>query len=172
MAGGGTGGHLFPAMAIGEGIQKKVEADVHYVGSSFGIEAEKFPGLGIDFTLLPIRGLQRNISFLSIGKNALLPGRIIQSIIKTRKLFDSLKPDLIVGTGGYASAVPMYLARKQSIPYFIQEQNSFPGITTRYFSDDAEVIFTAYPEVDIYFKKKTSFCLEIQSGKELRWGIA
>jgi len=172
LTGGGTGGHLFPAMAIGKEIKNQTGANTYYIGSTFGIESTIFPHKGFNYTLLPIRGLQRNFSMSSIGKNILLPGRLIRSIRETKKVFQSVQPNFVVGTGGYASALPLYVARQQSIPYFIQEQNSYPGITTRHFAKDAEMVFIAFPEVESHFKKKTSFWQEIQSEVELIVGIA
>lgn len=172
IAGGGTGGHLFPALAIGEELNSRENIAVHYVGSTFGIEAEKLPQLDLKHTLLPIRGLQRSISMRSLGRNALLPGRIISSKIKTRTLFNKLQPDAVIGTGGYASALPLYTAVKNEIPIFIQEQNSFPGLTTRHFAEKAEAVFTAFKEVDDLIKKKTVCRSATQFAGTLLTGIA
>jgi UDP-N-acetylglucosamine--N-acetylmuramyl-(pentapeptide) pyrophosphoryl-undecaprenol N-acetylglucosamine transferase len=92
--------------------------------------------------------------------------------MKTHKLFSDLKPNAVIGTGGYASALPLYTAAKKKIPFFIQEQNSYPGITTRHFAERAETVFTAFHEVDGFIKKKTVFSLATQSGKTLLMGIA
>ena len=113
IAGGGTGGHLYPALAIGAELKKRTDAHIHYVGSTFGIEAEKLPAMNVEHTLLPIRGLQRSISLQSLGRNALLPVRFLSSKIKTHKLFSDLKPNAVIGTGGYASALPLYTAAKK-----------------------------------------------------------
>jgi UDP-N-acetylglucosamine--N-acetylmuramyl-(pentapeptide) pyrophosphoryl-undecaprenol N-acetylglucosamine transferase len=83
-----------------------------------------------------------------------------------------LKPDAVIGTGGYGSALPLYIASKSEIPFFIQEQNSYPGITTRHFAENAKTIFTAFPGVDIYLKKKTVFWQATQFGETLLMGIA
>ncbi len=172
IAGGGTGGHLYPALAIGAELQKRSDARVHYVGSTYGIEADKLPKMNVDFTLLPIRGLQRSLSFQSLGRNMLLPGRLLTSKMKTNKLFSDLKPNAVIGTGGYASALPLHTAAKKGIPYFIQEQNSYPGITTRHFAEHAEIVFTAFPEVDGLIKKKTVSWQATLSGRTLRMGNA
>ncbi|MCS5651828.1 MAG: glycosyltransferase, partial [Candidatus Marinimicrobia bacterium] len=140
IAGGGTGGHLFPAIAIGEEIQhREPEANIHFVGSTFGLEAKVFPIKDVWHTLLPIRGLQRGFNFISIGRNILLPGRVIHSLIKLRTLFREFSPRIVIGTGGYASALPLYVAihKKEPVPIVLQEQNSFPGMTTRWFAEKA-----------------------------------
>ena len=136
IAGGGTGGHLFPALAIGEEINRRdPNAKIHYVGSTFGLEAKVFPIKDVWHTLLPIRGFQREISILGFSRNLLLPFRIIRSLVKTSKLLNEFIPQVVIGTGGYASALPLYVASKKqkSFPIILQEQNSFPGITTRLF---------------------------------------
>jgi UDP-N-acetylglucosamine--N-acetylmuramyl-(pentapeptide) pyrophosphoryl-undecaprenol N-acetylglucosamine transferase len=172
IAGGGTGGHLYPALAIGSELQKRSDANVHYVGSTFGIEADKLPNLNVDHTLLPIRGLQRSFSLQSLGRNALLPSRILASKMKTNKLFDDLEPSAVIGTGGYASALPLHTAVKKGIPVFLQEQNSYPGITTRHFAESAEIVFTAFPEIDGLIKKKTVSWPATRSGRTLLMGNA
>ncbi len=172
LAGGGTGGHLFPALAIGEELNDRTGADIHFVGSKYGIEAEKLPAKNLQHTLLSIRGLQRELSVSSLGKNLLLPGRLLMSKMKTNSLIDDLQPDAVIGTGGYASALPLYIARQKNIPYFIQEQNSYPGITTRYFAEKAETVFTAFEEVEKHIKKKTLFQQETRFEKTLPMEIA
>lgn len=147
IAGGGTGGHLFPAIAIGEELKERIpNATIHFIGSDFGLEAKVFPVKGLLHTLLPIRGLQRGFSFSSFTKNFMLPFRIISSLIKLKKLFKDFSPELIIGTGGYASALPLFMAtmKKNKIPILLQEQNSFPGITTRWFASKATIICCAF----------------------------
>ncbi len=147
IAGGGTGGHLFPAIAIGEEIKDRFpKAEIHFIGSDFGLEAKVFPVKDLLHTLLPIRGLQRGFSFGSILRNLILPYRILKSLLKVSILFKEFKPTLVIGTGGYASALPLLMAtlQKKSIPIVLQEQNSFPGITTRWFSEKANLICTAF----------------------------
>jgi len=172
IAGGGTGGHLFPALAIGDELRSRGDHSIHYVGSYFGIEAKKLPQLDVEHTLLPIRGLQRSISLRSFGRNLLLPGRLISSKMKTRSIFNSFQPDAVIGTGGYASALPLHTAKKNGIPHYIQEQNSFPGMTTRHFAENAEIVFTAFNEVEDHLKKKTVFKPETPFVGTLLMGIA
>ena len=147
IAGGGTGGHLFPAIAIGEEIKERIpNAQIHFVGSNFGLEAKVYPVKDLLHTLLPIRGLQRNLSIDSFLKNLLLPFRLINSLFKLRILFKDFSPQLVIGTGGYASAIPLLMATrlKPSIPIVLQEQNSYPGLTTRWFAKKANLICTAF----------------------------
>ena len=151
IAGGGTGGHLFPAIAIGEELKERIpQAQIHFIGSVFGLEAKVFPVKDLLHTLLPIRGLQRGFSFDSLIKNLILPFRIISSLLKIRTLFKDFKPELVIGTGGYASALPLLMStiQKTSIPIILQEQNSFPGITTRWFANKASLICVAFKIYD------------------------
>ncbi len=165
IAGGGTGGHLYPALAIGQKLAECTGTNIHYVGSRFGIEADKIPMMNLNHTLLPIRGLQRGFSCTALGRNMLLPGRLLKSQLQMKKLFSKLHTKAVIGTGGYGAALPLYTARQQKIPYFIQEQNSIPGITTNHFAADAEIVFTAYNAVQSHLKKKTVSWSAIQSGK-------
>jgi UDP-N-acetylglucosamine--N-acetylmuramyl-(pentapeptide) pyrophosphoryl-undecaprenol N-acetylglucosamine transferase len=147
IAGGGTGGHLFPAIAIGEEIKERIpDAEIHFIGSTFGLESKVFPVKDLIHTLLPIRGLQRSINIRNILKNLFLPFRIIRCLIKVSSIYKDFKPRLVIGTGGYASAVPLFVAVTQNpkIPIILQEQNSFPGLTTRWFAKKANLIFSAF----------------------------
>ena len=147
IAGGGTGGHLFPAIAIGEEIKERIpNAQIHFVGSNFGLEAKVYPVKDLLHTLLPIRGLQRSISIDSFLKNLLLPFRLIRSLLKLRILFKEFSPQLVIGTGGYASAIPLLMATRQNptVPIVLQEQNSYPGLTTKWFAKKASLICTAF----------------------------
>jgi len=169
IAGGGTGGHLFPALAIGDEIHRRnPNARIHYVGSSFGLEARVFPVKDVWHTLLPIRGYQRGFNLDSIGKNLLLPSRIIRSMFKLKKLMKNFMPNVVVGTGGYASALPLYMATKEDepLPIVLQEQNSFPGVTTRWFANKANAICVAFNEANDHIEKNT-----ILTGNPVRLGI-
>ena len=170
ISGGGTGGHLFPALAIGEEINSRdPNAEIHYIGSKFGLEAKVFPIKAVRHTLLPIRGFHRGFSFQGICRNAILPLRIIRSLIKLRYVFNDFDPEIIVGTGGYASALPLYIASKNSdsIPMILQEQNSFPGITTRLFAKKAQKICIAFKQS----KEKIENSNMIITGNPVRKGI-
>lgn len=169
ISGGGTGGHLFPALAIGAEIQsRKPEGLIHYVGSVFGLEANLFPEKNIDYSLLPIRGLQRGWSPAAWGKNSLLPFRLLLSWKKMKDIFRKINPAVVIGTGGYASALPLYIAQKQNIPTIIQEQNSYPGITTRRFAEKAEKVCIAFKETEAFIPGSNS----ILTGNPVRKEIA
>ena len=155
ISGGGTGGHLFPALAIGDEIKRRYpDANIHYIGSKFGIEKDVLPVKNVNHYLLPIRGLQRTINLEGIGKNLMLPGRLMASISKMKSLFRSINPDLVIGTGGYACALPLREAIRKKVPTLIQEQNSYPGVTTRWFADKANTVCIAFEEAQSYLKKK------------------
>ena len=169
IAGGGTGGHLFPALAIGEEITNRdPNIKIHYVGSNFGLESKVFPVKDVWHTLLPIRGYQRGINLESIGKNILLPLRIIKSIKKLKNLFNYFYPDIIIGTGGYASALPLFLGTKsyKDVSIILQEQNSYPGITTRWFSKRAEIVCVGFQSTKKHLNTNT-----VLTGNPVRRGI-
>ena len=170
ITGGGTGGHLFPALAIGEEINiRDPKAQIHYVGSSFGLEAKVFPIKDVWHTLLPIRGLQRGLNFQGICRNTILPFRIIRSLLKVKYLFNDFQPEIIIGTGGYASALPLFMATKkfEMVPVILQEQNSFPGITTRLFANKAKRVCVAFDQLDKNIKKDNI----VVTGNPVRKGI-
>ena len=170
IAGGGTGGHLFPALAIGEEIHhREPGAKIHYVGSNFGLEAKVFPVKDVWHTLLPIRGFQRGISLQSLGRNSLLPVRIMRSMLQIRSLMNEFLPQVVVGTGGYASALPLYMASKKNnpLPIILQEQNSYPGITTRWFADKAKTICVAFNDANTHLEFDT-----VLTGNPVRQGIS
>jgi len=155
IAGGGTGGHLYPALAIGaEIINRKPNTNVHYVGSKFGLEARVLPERGLSHTLLPISGLQRSISPRSMGRNLMLVSRLPLSLLKVRSLCRSMNPDVIVGTGGYASALPIKVGIGWKIPTVIQEQNSYPGLTTRLFAEPATAVYAGTSDTSAYLDTK------------------
>ncbi len=170
IAGGGTGGHLFPALAIGEEIlSRDSNIKIHYVGSLFGLESKVFPIKDVWHTLLPIRGIQRDLSLKSFLRNALLPLRILRSFYKTNNLINDFSPDIVIGTGGYASALPLLVAStyKKNIPIILQEQNSFPGITTKWFAKRAAKICVAFK----YTSSKLSGNI-VYTGNPIRKGLS
>ena len=169
ITGGGTGGHLFPALAIGEEIKKRNEnAKIHYIGSIFGLESKVYPVKDVIHTLIPIRGIQRNLNFANIKKNFFLPFNIIRSILKIKSLINNFSPQIIIGTGGYASAISIFISSKiLPTPLIIlQEQNSFPGLTNRIFSKKAKFTCIAFSDAEKFLKSKT-----ILTGNPIRDGI-
>ncbi len=145
IAGGGTGGHFFPAIAIGNALKEK-DVEILYMGSSFGIEANVLSKLNENHVLLDIRGIQRSFNISSIVKNMLFPFRFILSFVKSISTIISFKPHVVIGTGGYASGLPLIAAILLNKKTILQEQNSFPGITTRRLSHRVNKVFTAYPD--------------------------
>jgi len=148
ISGGGTGGHIFPAIAIGNAIKARYpEADILFIGAEGRMEMEKVPAAGYKIEALPIAGLQRSLS----PKNLLLPFKIMRSQCKVKKILRSFRPDIVVGVGGYASAPTLRMAAKMGYPTLLQEQNSFPGLTNKMLAKNAKCICVAYEGLDKYF---------------------
>ncbi|NAW52292.1 undecaprenyldiphospho-muramoylpentapeptide beta-N-acetylglucosaminyltransferase [Elizabethkingia argentiflava] len=150
LSGGGTGGHIFPAISIAEEIQKRYpKAEFLFIGALSKMEMEKIPQAGFRVEGLDIAGFDRG----NILSNFKLPFRLLNSLFKVRKIIKNFKPDFAVGTGGYASGPALWTASRMGVPIFIQEQNSFPGITNKILSKKAKAIFTAYPDMEHFFPK-------------------
>ena len=152
IAGGGTGGHLFPALAIGDEL-KSLGLDVMYMGSTHGIEAKQLNHRRENYQLLNIRGIQRSLSFKSIGQNLVFPFKFIIGYIKSIFIILKFNPQVVIGTGGYASGLPLLAALLLKKKTLLQEQNSFPGITTRRLSHRIDHICIAYESAQAYLKK-------------------
>jgi UDP-N-acetylglucosamine--N-acetylmuramyl-(pentapeptide) pyrophosphoryl-undecaprenol N-acetylglucosamine transferase len=148
-AGGGTGGHLYPALALGEAVQAlRPGTEVHYVGARRGVEARVLPQREVPHTLLPFEPLRRD----HIWQNWRLFPSLSSSFLGLSKLFLSFRPDVVVGTGGYASGPAGFLAYAAGIPVAVQEQNSYPGLTTRTLSRVARQVFLGFPEAADHLK--------------------
>jgi len=160
VAGGGTGGHFFPAMTIRDALQKK-GVEVKYIGSKFGVESDRFSNNSDSGLLLNIRGIQRQINLDAIVKNILFPLRFLQSYYQSWKLLHDFQPHVVIGTGGYSSGLPLLAAIHKGIKTVIQEQNSFPGITTRHLASQVDAICIAYKDAATHLKKKIPFSQEI-----------
>ena len=143
IAGGGTGGHLFPAIAIGEEFEKNGYR-VKYIGSKYGIEKEIFEKFKLDYYLMNITGIQRQLSIKSILSNMIFPLKFIITYIKSILFIKSIKPSLIIGTGGYASGLPLIAGIHLKIPTLIQDQNSIPGLITKKLNKKIDKICLAY----------------------------
>lgn len=151
LSGGGTGGHIFPAVAIANEIKKLVpHAEILFVGALGKMEMEKVPNAGYKIIGVPIAGFQRNFSLA----NFKLPFLIIKSLLKTRKIISDFKPNVVVGTGGYASGPLLKAAINKGIPALLQEQNSYAGITNKLLSKKASIICVAYEGMDKFFPKE------------------
>ncbi len=148
ISGGGTGGHIFPAIAIAQALKRKDETlDILFVGAKGKIEERKVPEAGFKIKLIDIRGFRRKLSFETV-KNIF---RLIKSLFKANKIIREFKPDAVIGVGGYASGPVVYVASLKGIPTLIQEQNSYPGITNKILSKKADKICVAYEDVKKYF---------------------
>jgi len=155
MSGGGTGGHIFPAIAIADEIKKRFpDAEFLFIGANGKMEMEKVPQAGYKIIGLNIAGFDRGNLLKNIG----LPFKVVSSLAKARKAIKDFKPDFAVGTGGFASGPALFMASALSVPIFVQEQNSLPGKTNMFLAKRAEAVFTAYPEMDRFFSgTKTHF---------------
>jgi len=148
ISGGGTGGHIFPAVAIANALKKiDPSTEILFVGANGRMEMEKVPAAGYKIIGLDIQGFQRS----SILKNVLLPYKLLKSVMKARSIIKDFKPDAAVGVGGYASGPLLYAASQLKIPYLIQEQNSFAGITNKILGKDAELICVAFKGMEKFF---------------------
>ncbi len=148
ISGGGTGGHIFPAIAIANALKKlDPSTEILFVGALGRMEMERVPAAGYEIVGLDIRGIQRG----SILKNLLLPFKLIGSIIKSRKIINEFQPDAAVGVGGYASGPLLYAASMKNVPCLIQEQNSFAGVTNKRLGKKAEKICVAFDGMEAFF---------------------
>ncbi len=151
ISGGGTGGHLFPAVAIAQALQKiDNSVEILFVGAKGKIEEKKVPEAGYKIELLPITGFARKLSF----KNVSFFFRLIRSIRKSKRIVKEFRPDAAVGVGGYASGPLLYVATKRGVPALIQEQNSFPGITNKLLAKRVKKICVAYDDTERFFPKE------------------
>ncbi len=148
IAGGGTGGHIFPALAIAGGIKSRFpQAELLFVGAQGRMEMTRVPDAGYQIIGLPIAGLQRSLSL----SNLALPWKLFVSLVKAIGLVREFKPDAVVGVGGYASAPLLLAARILRVPYLIQEQNSFAGLTNKLLGKKAASICVAFEGMESYF---------------------
>lgn len=165
LSGGGTGGHIFPAVAIANEIKKLVpHVEILFVGALGKMEMEKVPAAGYRIIGVPIAGLQRRFTLTNLK----LPFLIIQSLLKTRKIIREFKPNVVVGTGGYASGPLIKAATSKNIPALLQEQNSFAGITNKILSKKASKICVAYEGMERFFPKEKI----ILTGNPIRQDLA
>ena len=141
ISGGGTGGHIYPAIAIADEIKRRLpNAQILFVGADSKMEMEKVPKAGYAIKGLPIAGFDRS----NMGANLKFPFKLIKSVSLAKKIYNEFKPDLAVGTGGYASGPMLWVAGNHGVPYLLQEQNSFPGVTNKILKNKAAAICTAY----------------------------
>lgn len=152
ISGGGTGGHIYPAIAIAEALQAEYpNVEILFVGAEGRMEMTLIPKAGYKVVGLPVAGLQRQLSAIAIWKNIQFPFKLAASMLKARQLMSSFKPDAVVGVGGYASGPVLQMAQWLGIPTLIQEQNSYAGLTNKRLAVKAKKICVAYPDMGAWF---------------------
>ncbi len=149
VSGGGTGGHIYPAVAVAEALRRRLgdDADILFVGAEGKMEMEKVPALGYPIVGLPVAGLQRRLD----PKNLALPFKVVRSIRKARRTIRDFGADIVVGFGGYASAPVLWAAQRMGVPTLIQEQNSYAGLTNKILAKGARRICVAYEGMERFF---------------------
>jgi len=148
ISGGGTGGHVFPALAIANALQRiNPQIRILFVGAKGKMEMRKVPDAGYHIIGLPVAGIQRRLTW----KNLLVPFKLIRSLVKSKRIIKHFQPDAVVGVGGYASGPVLRVASRRGIPVLLQEQNSYAGITNRMLAHRAAKICVAYEGMDKYF---------------------
>ena len=152
LSGGGTGGHIYPAISIADELKKRYpDADFLFVGAKDRMEMERVPEAGYQIKGLWISGLERKLSW----KNAIFPLKLISSLMRAGKIIKEFKPDLVIGTGGFASGPTLRMAAAKKIPVVLQEQNSFAGITNKWLAKKASKIFVAYKGMQRFFPEES-----------------
>ncbi|MDE7128979.1 MAG: undecaprenyldiphospho-muramoylpentapeptide beta-N-acetylglucosaminyltransferase [Alistipes sp.] len=149
LSGGGTGGHIYPAVAVAEALKRKwgEEVELLFVGADGKMEMEKIPALGYRIVGVPILGLQRRFTWA----NFTVPFRVVSSVRKARRVIRDFQADVVVGFGGYASAPVLWAAQRLGVPTVIQEQNSFAGLTNKILAKRARRICVAYESMERFF---------------------
>lgn len=149
LSGGGTGGHIYPAVAVAEALKRRFGDDVEllFVGAEGKMEMEKVPALGYRIVGLPIAGLQRRLDW----HNLLVPFKVLKSIRMAKRVIRDFGADVVVGFGGYASAPVLWAAQRMGVPTVIQEQNSYAGVTNKILGKRAKRICTAYEGMERFF---------------------
>lgn len=154
ISGGGTGGHIFPAVSIAGKLKElNPETEILFVGAEGKMEMEKVPAAGYKIIGLPITGLQRQLTVKNIINDLSVPFRVLYSIRKAKKVIKEFKPQIAIGVGGYASAPLLMAATKMGIPSLIQEQNGFAGLTNKKLGDKVQSICVAYEGMERFFPK-------------------
>jgi len=148
ISGGGTGGHIFPAISIAQALENKIpQCEILFIGAKHRMEMQKVPEAGYKIIGLPVKGMHKKISLKNFG----LINKLIISLVKAGRILNNFKPNVVVGVGGFASAPVLYMAGRKKIPVLIQEQNSYAGKANKYLAKYAQKICVAYQEMDKYF---------------------
>ena len=165
ISGGGTGGHINPALAIADEIKSRYpNAEVNFVGAKGRMEMEKVPNAGYNIEGLWISGIERK---LASPKNLTFPFKLIISLVKSGRLLRKYKPEVVIGVGGFASGPLLYRAALKGIPTLIQEQNSFPGITNRILAGHDNKDCAGFPGLERWFPKDKI----VETGNPLRSSV-
>lgn len=152
ISGGGTGGHIFPAVSIANKLMEvNPETEILFVGAEGKMEMEKVPAAGYRIVGLPIVGLQRQLNWNNIKNDVQVPFKLIASIRKAGRVIDEFRPDIAIGVGGYASAPLLWMATRKGIPALIQEQNGFAGLTNKLLAKKVGSICVAYEGMEKFF---------------------
>ncbi|PWV95466.1 UDP-N-acetylglucosamine-N-acetylmuramylpentapeptide N-acetylglucosamine transferase [Paenibacillus cellulosilyticus] len=149
LTGGGTGGHIYPAVAIGRQAQEESGAELLYIGTTQGLESRIVPKLGIPFEAVEITGFKRKLSL----DNVKTVVRFLRGVKKAKRLLREFKPDAVVGTGGYVCGPVVYAAAKLGIPTLIHEQNVIPGLTNQFLARYVDTVAVSFPESEQHFKR-------------------
>ena len=150
ISGGGTGGHIFPALSIAEGLKQRLpDAEILFVGALGKMEMEKVPAAGFRIVGLPVAGFHRG----EIWRNLMFVPKLLMSLWKARSVVKKFKPDCAIGVGGYASGPILKVAAQMGIPTLLQEQNSYAGVTNKILGKKATKICVAYPNMERFFPK-------------------
>lgn len=164
ISGGGTGGHIFPAVAIaGQLMEANPENEILFVGAEGRMEMEKVPAAGYRIVGLPVAGLQRRLTV----SNLALPFKVLKSIRMAGKIIDGFRPDIAIGVGGYASAPLLWSACRKGIPTLIQEQNGYAGLTNKILGKKVDRICVAYDGMERFFPAEKI----VKTGNPIRKGI-
>ncbi len=164
ISGGGTGGHIFPAISVADAIMKLYpKSEILFVGALGKMEMERVPAAGYKIAGLPVAGLKRKLDI----ENLKLPFKLLKSLKMAGKIIDDFKPDAVVGVGGYASGPILWMAGQKGIPYLIQEQNSYAGLTNRLLGRRAKKVCVAYEGMERFFSGKKILI----TGNPVREGI-
>ena len=168
ISGGGTGGHIFPAVSIADKLRElNPETEILFVGAEGRMEMEKVPAAGYRIVGLPIAGLQRKLSLSNLIHNLSLPFKLADSMRRASTIIEEFEPDVAIGVGGYASAPLLREAEKLRVPTLIQEQNSFAGLTNKMLAKRVDSICVAYEGMERFFPKDKI----VLSGNPIRTGI-
>ena len=154
-AGGGTAGHINPALAVADYIKERhPDAQIMYIGTAKKLEAKLVPEKGYEFYSIDVAGFQRKLTPKNIGRNIAAVGKVITSSLACKKLLSGFQPDFVVGTGGYVSGPVLRQAQKLGFKTAIHEQNAYPGVTTKMLAPKADRVMLAMPEAEKYLKCK------------------